>query len=81
LQDPPKITRIWIFGLKIYHLATLGGKEWLQLMQHFRFPENEGRQSKPKKVSNRHHLNSKFEAERVLGMEVLELLRTIMLSI
>jgi hypothetical protein len=23
LQDPPKFTRIWIFGLKIYHLATL----------------------------------------------------------
>jgi hypothetical protein len=40
----------------------------------------EGNQNQ-KKVSNRHHLNSKFEAERVLGMEVLELLRTIMLSI
>jgi hypothetical protein len=24
LQDPTKITRIWIFGLKIYRLATLG---------------------------------------------------------
>jgi hypothetical protein len=23
LQGPPKFTRIWIFGLKIYHLATL----------------------------------------------------------
>jgi hypothetical protein len=23
LQDPPKFTKIWIFGLKIYHLATL----------------------------------------------------------
>jgi hypothetical protein len=23
LQDPQKITQIWIFGLKIYHLATL----------------------------------------------------------
>jgi hypothetical protein len=23
LQDPPKFTQIWIFGLKIYHLATL----------------------------------------------------------
>jgi hypothetical protein len=23
LQDPPKITQIWTFGLKIYHLATL----------------------------------------------------------
>jgi hypothetical protein len=23
LQDPPKFTRIGIFGLKIYHLATL----------------------------------------------------------
>jgi hypothetical protein len=22
LQDPPKFTQIWIFGLKIYHLAT-----------------------------------------------------------
>jgi hypothetical protein len=26
LQDPPKFTQIWIFGLKIYHLATLAGK-------------------------------------------------------
>jgi hypothetical protein len=23
LRDPPKITQIWIFGLKIEHLATL----------------------------------------------------------
>jgi hypothetical protein len=23
MQHPPKITQIWIFGLKIYHLATL----------------------------------------------------------
>jgi hypothetical protein len=23
LQDLPKFTQIWIFGLKIYHLATL----------------------------------------------------------
>jgi hypothetical protein len=23
LQDPPKITQIWIFGLKTNHLATL----------------------------------------------------------
>jgi hypothetical protein len=23
LQDPPKMTQIWIFGLKINHLATL----------------------------------------------------------
>jgi hypothetical protein len=23
LQDPPKSTQIWMFGLKIYHLATL----------------------------------------------------------
>jgi hypothetical protein len=23
LQDAPKFTQIWIFGLKIYHLATL----------------------------------------------------------
>jgi hypothetical protein len=23
LQDPPKMTQIWIFGLKICHLATL----------------------------------------------------------
>jgi hypothetical protein len=23
LQDPPKFTQIWIFVLKIYHLATL----------------------------------------------------------
>jgi hypothetical protein len=23
LQDPRKITQIWIFGMKIYHLATL----------------------------------------------------------
>jgi hypothetical protein len=23
LQDPPKFTHIWIFGFKIYHLATL----------------------------------------------------------
>jgi hypothetical protein len=23
LQDPPKFTQIWIFCLKIYHLATL----------------------------------------------------------
>jgi hypothetical protein len=23
LQDPPKYTQIWIFGLKICHLATL----------------------------------------------------------
>jgi hypothetical protein len=23
LQDPPKITQIWVFGMKIYHLATL----------------------------------------------------------
>jgi hypothetical protein len=22
LQDPPKFTQIWIFGMKIYHLAT-----------------------------------------------------------
>jgi hypothetical protein len=27
LQDPPKITQIWIFGLKLNHLATdmIGG--------------------------------------------------------
>jgi hypothetical protein len=25
LQDPPKFTQIGIFGLKIYHLATLHG--------------------------------------------------------
>jgi hypothetical protein len=24
LQDPPKFAQIWIFGLKIYHLAALG---------------------------------------------------------
>jgi hypothetical protein len=23
LQDSPKLAKIWIFGLKIYHLATL----------------------------------------------------------
>jgi hypothetical protein len=23
LQDPPNFTLIWIFGLKLYHLATL----------------------------------------------------------
>jgi hypothetical protein len=23
IKDPPKFTQIWIFGLKIYHLATL----------------------------------------------------------
>jgi hypothetical protein len=23
LQDTPKLTQIWIFGLKIYHVATL----------------------------------------------------------
>jgi hypothetical protein len=23
LQDPPKVTQIWIFGLKTNHLATL----------------------------------------------------------
>jgi hypothetical protein len=27
LQDPPKFTQIDIFGLKIYHLATLVGFE------------------------------------------------------
>jgi hypothetical protein len=25
LQDPPKFTQIWIFGLKTNHLATLYG--------------------------------------------------------
>jgi hypothetical protein len=25
LQDTPKFTQIWIFDLKIYHLATLAG--------------------------------------------------------
>jgi hypothetical protein len=25
LQDPPKVTQIWIFGLKTNHLATLVG--------------------------------------------------------
>jgi hypothetical protein len=24
-QDLPKLTLMWIFGLKIYHLATLNG--------------------------------------------------------
>jgi hypothetical protein len=24
MQDPPKFTKIWIFGLKICHLATVG---------------------------------------------------------
>jgi hypothetical protein len=24
LKDPPKFTQIGIFGLKVYHLATLG---------------------------------------------------------
>jgi hypothetical protein len=28
LQDPPKFTPIWIFGLKIYHLATLLGMQF-----------------------------------------------------
>jgi hypothetical protein len=23
LQDPPRLNQIWIFGLKIFHLATL----------------------------------------------------------
>jgi hypothetical protein len=26
LQDPPRFTQIWIFGLKRYHLATLDGR-------------------------------------------------------
>jgi hypothetical protein len=26
LKGPPKFTQLWIFGLKIYHLATLIGK-------------------------------------------------------
>jgi hypothetical protein len=28
LQDPPKFTQIGIFGLKIYHLATLLGERY-----------------------------------------------------
>jgi hypothetical protein len=30
-QGPPKFNQIWIFGLKIYHLATLvpGQADWL----------------------------------------------------
>jgi GTPase SAR1 family protein len=31
LQDPPKFIQIWIFGLKIYHLATLILSESKQL--------------------------------------------------
>jgi hypothetical protein len=31
LQDPPKFTQIGIFGLKIYHLATLDGRHGLML--------------------------------------------------
>jgi hypothetical protein len=27
LQDPPKFTQIWIFGLKTNHLATLDKEE------------------------------------------------------
>jgi hypothetical protein len=27
LQDPPKFTQIGIFGLKVYHLATLAGEQ------------------------------------------------------
>jgi hypothetical protein len=26
LQDPPKFTQLWIFGLKTNHLATLLGR-------------------------------------------------------
>jgi hypothetical protein len=29
LQDPPKFTQIGIFGLKIYHLATLFQSTWM----------------------------------------------------
>jgi hypothetical protein len=31
-QDPPKFTQIWIFGLKIYHLATLLGSSHAKLV-------------------------------------------------
>jgi hypothetical protein len=30
LQDPPKFTQIWIFGLKTNHLATLAWRGFLQ---------------------------------------------------
>jgi hypothetical protein len=35
LQDPPKFTQIWIFGLKTNHLATLGGMFIASLISHF----------------------------------------------
>jgi hypothetical protein len=38
LQDPPKFTQIWIFGLKTNHLATLG-----------RLPENNNNKTAAKK--------------------------------
>jgi hypothetical protein len=40
LQDPPKFTQIWIFGLKTNHLATLF------IHRHFHHPgeeDNNGR--------------------------------------
>jgi hypothetical protein len=30
LPDPTKLTQIWIFGLKIYHLATLMSYEMMR---------------------------------------------------
>jgi hypothetical protein len=35
LQDPPKLTQIAIFGLKIYHLATLSPNYLFLWPEHF----------------------------------------------
>jgi hypothetical protein len=35
LQDTPKYTQIGIFGLKIYHLATLVGTRWVFASHYF----------------------------------------------
>jgi hypothetical protein len=37
LQNSPKFTQIIIFGLKIYHLATLFGKPFCQIFAFYHF--------------------------------------------
>jgi hypothetical protein len=47
LQDPPKLTQIWIVGLKINHLATPVHSRWppleIQLVIGFVWPQCEAR--------------------------------------
>jgi hypothetical protein len=57
LQDPPKFTQIWIFGLKTNHLATLVCVQ--TSTAHYLFTEGQTAQARKKTKNKKYFLEFK----------------------